>query len=196
MMQRCREAIEQHAPPGEKANLLAVTQVLMPDNLLGQVQFIVGRSGVLRVIEFRRPVTGDPGVPVMAISTPDASVSVDIPPRPEPPRQSPPALLAIAQDLLRAGQTAAAAVLGRAALDVHVQAMIDGGALVIRSKPAIKLRHRVSQLRECGAIDRVTAGAFNHAIDVGNAGAHGRPVVAADVLAALVGLRAGLGTQA
>ena len=27
MMQRCRDAIEQHAPPGEKANLLAVTQV-------------------------------------------------------------------------------------------------------------------------------------------------------------------------
>ena len=28
MMQRCRNAIDQHAPPGEKANLLAVTQVL------------------------------------------------------------------------------------------------------------------------------------------------------------------------
>ena len=28
MMQRCREVIEQHAPPDEKANLLAVTQVL------------------------------------------------------------------------------------------------------------------------------------------------------------------------
>jgi predicted transposase YdaD len=28
MLQRCREAIEQHAPPNEKANLLAVTQVL------------------------------------------------------------------------------------------------------------------------------------------------------------------------
>jgi hypothetical protein len=28
MMQRCRDAIEQHAPPDEKANLLAVTQVL------------------------------------------------------------------------------------------------------------------------------------------------------------------------
>ena len=28
MLQRCREAIEEHAPPGEKANLLAVTQVL------------------------------------------------------------------------------------------------------------------------------------------------------------------------
>ena len=28
MIQRCREAIEQHASPGEKANLLAVTQVL------------------------------------------------------------------------------------------------------------------------------------------------------------------------
>ena len=27
MLQRCRESIEQHAPPGEKANLLAVTQV-------------------------------------------------------------------------------------------------------------------------------------------------------------------------
>jgi hypothetical protein len=27
MLQRCREAIETHAPPGEKANLLAVTQV-------------------------------------------------------------------------------------------------------------------------------------------------------------------------
>jgi len=28
MVRRCREVIEQHAPPGEKANLLAVTQVL------------------------------------------------------------------------------------------------------------------------------------------------------------------------
>jgi len=27
MLQRCREAIEERAPPGEKANLLAVTQV-------------------------------------------------------------------------------------------------------------------------------------------------------------------------
>jgi len=27
MLRRCREAIEQHAPPGERANLLAVTQV-------------------------------------------------------------------------------------------------------------------------------------------------------------------------
>jgi len=26
LLQRCRESIEQHAPPGEKANLLAVTQ--------------------------------------------------------------------------------------------------------------------------------------------------------------------------
>jgi hypothetical protein len=27
MLRRCREPIEQHAPPGEKANPLAVTQV-------------------------------------------------------------------------------------------------------------------------------------------------------------------------
>jgi len=27
MLQPCREVIEEHAPPGEKANLLAVTQV-------------------------------------------------------------------------------------------------------------------------------------------------------------------------
>jgi hypothetical protein len=28
VLRRCRDAIEQHAPPGERANLLAVTQVL------------------------------------------------------------------------------------------------------------------------------------------------------------------------
>jgi hypothetical protein len=34
-MQRCREAIEQHALPGEKANLLAVTQVLRDSRQAG-----------------------------------------------------------------------------------------------------------------------------------------------------------------
>ena len=49
MMQRCREAIEQHAPPGEKANLLAVTQVLtyLRYNDVGLLTILGGRKVML-----------------------------------------------------------------------------------------------------------------------------------------------------
>ena len=49
MIQRCREAIEQHAPPGEKANLLAVTQVLtyLRYNDVGLLTILGGRKVML-----------------------------------------------------------------------------------------------------------------------------------------------------
>jgi WD40 repeat protein len=45
MLQRCRESIEQHAPPGEKANLLAVTQVFFvwPYNDSGWLTILKGK---------------------------------------------------------------------------------------------------------------------------------------------------------
>ena len=48
-MRRCREAIEQHAPPGEKANLLAVTQVLtyLRYNDVGLLTILGGRRIML-----------------------------------------------------------------------------------------------------------------------------------------------------
>jgi len=49
MLRRCREAIETHAPPGEKANLLAVTQVLayLRYNDLGLMTILGGRKVML-----------------------------------------------------------------------------------------------------------------------------------------------------
>jgi len=49
MIQRCREAIEQHASPGEQANLLAVTQVLtyLRYNDLGLLTILGGRKVML-----------------------------------------------------------------------------------------------------------------------------------------------------
>ncbi len=49
MVQRCREVIEQHAPPGEKANLLAVTQVLtyLRYNDAGLLTILGGRKVML-----------------------------------------------------------------------------------------------------------------------------------------------------
>jgi hypothetical protein len=67
MMQRCREAIEQHAPPGEKANLLAVTQVLtyLRYNDAGLLT-IVNMRGHSRSGSRRRTCTGrdDPRVQI------------------------------------------------------------------------------------------------------------------------------------
>jgi hypothetical protein len=49
MIRRCRDAIEQHAPPAEKANLLAVTQVLtyLRYNDLGLLTILGGRQVML-----------------------------------------------------------------------------------------------------------------------------------------------------
>ena len=51
MLQRCRESIEQHAPPGEKANLLAVTQVFsyLRYNDLGLLTILGGKNVMLEV---------------------------------------------------------------------------------------------------------------------------------------------------
>jgi len=49
MIRRCRDAIEQHAAPGEKANLLAVTQVLtyLRYNDAGLLTILGGRKVML-----------------------------------------------------------------------------------------------------------------------------------------------------
>jgi len=51
ILQRCRKSIEQHAPPGEKANLLAVTQVLcfLRYNDSGLLTILGGREVMLEV---------------------------------------------------------------------------------------------------------------------------------------------------
>jgi hypothetical protein len=51
MLQRCRESIDQHAPPGEKANLLAVTQVFsfLRYNDLGLLTILGGKNVMLEV---------------------------------------------------------------------------------------------------------------------------------------------------
>ena len=51
MLQRCRESIEQHAPPGEKANLLAVTQVFsfLRYNDLGLLTVLGGKNVMLEI---------------------------------------------------------------------------------------------------------------------------------------------------
>ncbi len=51
MLQRCRESIEQHAPPGEKANLLVVTQVFsfLRYNDLGLLTILGGKDVMLEV---------------------------------------------------------------------------------------------------------------------------------------------------
>jgi hypothetical protein len=51
MLQRCREVIEQHAPPGEKANLLAVTQVLtfLRYNDKGMLTVLGGKEVMLEI---------------------------------------------------------------------------------------------------------------------------------------------------
>ncbi|TVS07802.1 MAG: hypothetical protein EA424_29385 [Planctomycetaceae bacterium] len=49
VMERCRDVIEQNAPPGEKANLLAVTQVLayLRYNDVGLLTILGGRQVML-----------------------------------------------------------------------------------------------------------------------------------------------------
>ena len=49
VMERCRDVIEQNAPPGEKANLLAVTQVLayLRYNDVGLLTILGGRKVML-----------------------------------------------------------------------------------------------------------------------------------------------------
>ena len=51
MLQRCRESIEQHAPPGEKANLLAVTQVFsfLRHNDLAMLTALGGKEVMLEI---------------------------------------------------------------------------------------------------------------------------------------------------
>jgi hypothetical protein len=51
MLRRCREAIEQHAPPGEKANLLAVSQVFtfLRYNDEGLLTILGGKDVMLKV---------------------------------------------------------------------------------------------------------------------------------------------------
>jgi hypothetical protein len=51
MLQRCRESIELHAPPGEKANLLAVTQVFsfLRYNDLGLLTVLGGKNVMLEI---------------------------------------------------------------------------------------------------------------------------------------------------
>ena len=51
MLQRCRESIEQHAPAGEKANLLVVTQVFsfLRYNDLGLLTILGGKDVMLEV---------------------------------------------------------------------------------------------------------------------------------------------------
>jgi hypothetical protein len=51
MMRRCREVIERHAPPGEKANLLAVTQVLayLRYNSVELLKLLGGTKAMLEV---------------------------------------------------------------------------------------------------------------------------------------------------
>jgi predicted transposase YdaD len=51
MLERCREAIEQHAPPDKKANLLAVTQVLtfLRYNDVGMLTILGGKEVMLEV---------------------------------------------------------------------------------------------------------------------------------------------------
>jgi hypothetical protein len=51
MLQRCRESIEQHAPPGEKANLLVVTQVFsfLRYNDLGLLTILGGKNVMLEI---------------------------------------------------------------------------------------------------------------------------------------------------
>jgi hypothetical protein len=51
MLQRCRETIEEHAPPGEKANLLVVTQVFsfLRYNDLGLLTILGGKDVMLEV---------------------------------------------------------------------------------------------------------------------------------------------------
>jgi hypothetical protein len=51
MLQRCRESIEQHAPPGEKANLLAVTQVFsfLRYNDLAMLTALGGKEVMLEI---------------------------------------------------------------------------------------------------------------------------------------------------
>ena len=51
MLQRCRETIEQHAPPGEKAHLLVVTQVFsfLRYNDLGLLTVLGGKNVMLEI---------------------------------------------------------------------------------------------------------------------------------------------------
>lgn len=51
MLQRCREVIEEHAPPGEKANLLAVTQVFsfLRYNDLAMLTALGGKEVMLEI---------------------------------------------------------------------------------------------------------------------------------------------------
>ena len=51
MLRRCRESIEQHAPPGENAKLLAVTQVFsfLRYNDLGLLTILGGKNVMLKV---------------------------------------------------------------------------------------------------------------------------------------------------
>jgi hypothetical protein len=51
MLQRCRESIERHAPPGEKANLLVVTQVFsfLRYNDLGLLTILGGKNVMLEI---------------------------------------------------------------------------------------------------------------------------------------------------
>jgi len=50
MLRRCREAIEEHAPPGEKATLLAVTQVpsFLRYNDLALLAVLGGKEVILK----------------------------------------------------------------------------------------------------------------------------------------------------
>ncbi len=51
MLQRCRESIEQHAPSGEKTNLLVVTQVFsfLRYNDLGLLTILGGKDVMLEI---------------------------------------------------------------------------------------------------------------------------------------------------
>jgi hypothetical protein len=51
MLQRCWESIEQHAPPGEKANLLVVTQVFsfLRYTDLGLLTILGGKNVMLEI---------------------------------------------------------------------------------------------------------------------------------------------------
>jgi hypothetical protein len=51
MLRRCRESIEQHAPPGEKASLLVVTQVFsfLRYNDLGLLTILGGKNVMLEI---------------------------------------------------------------------------------------------------------------------------------------------------
>ena len=51
MLERCRESIDRHAPPGEKANLLAVTEVFsfLRHNDVGLLTVLGGKNVMLEI---------------------------------------------------------------------------------------------------------------------------------------------------